>query len=146
MNILLNQIQRSQLAENIETYFELIGNYLFKSKHEDIYGMMGLNKKYPYADGLENSDYAYEEGSKGRVPDKQFSFNYIHNKSASENNLESNKSHLVKEVYTSKVREQAYKGFYRVIKIMKDSSLSNLFPKILENIWCLVQMSQMSIE
>ena len=56
INVMLENIQKSQLVENEDTYFEFLSTYMFKSKSGDIYKHVGLNKQYPYANGLEPLD------------------------------------------------------------------------------------------
>ena len=53
INLLLDNIQKSSLAENGETYFDIISNFLYKSDKNGIYGLTGLRKTNPYAKGLE---------------------------------------------------------------------------------------------
>lgn len=45
IGILLENIQKSQLVENEDTYFDLLSNFMYKSHFNDIYGLMGLDKK-----------------------------------------------------------------------------------------------------
>ena len=72
---------------------------------------------------------------------------YLHNTSPA-NSKENGGSTAtqVKEFYTAKVRQNAYSGFFRVLKIMKESSFSNQFHKILEHVWCLINNAQDEIE
>lgn len=60
INILLDKVPKSQLSENEETYIDLIGNFMFKSKANDVYGLMGLDKKIPIAMGLEPTLFIHD--------------------------------------------------------------------------------------
>ena len=53
IHIMLENIQKTQLVENEDTYFDLLSYFMFKSQVGGIYGLMGLDKKEPFADGLE---------------------------------------------------------------------------------------------
>ena len=41
------------MAENGETYFDIISTFLYKSDKNGIFGLTGLSKNNPYAHGLE---------------------------------------------------------------------------------------------
>lgn len=49
INLLLDNIQKSSLTENGETYFDIISTFLYKSENNGIYGLTGLSKKMPFA-------------------------------------------------------------------------------------------------
>ena len=50
---LLDNIQKSQLVESEEVYYELLTTFLSKGNSQDIYELTGLARNSPYADGLE---------------------------------------------------------------------------------------------
>ena len=49
----MDNIQKSHLIESEDIYFDLIANFLYKSRQDGVYGVMGLDPLNPYADGLE---------------------------------------------------------------------------------------------
>lgn len=63
INLLLDNIQKSSLTENEEIYFDIITNFLYKSEKDGIYGLTGLNKTIPFANGLEPLSVALEINS-----------------------------------------------------------------------------------
>ena len=141
MNVMLDNIHKSQLVENEETYFDLLNNYLFKSKYEDIYGHVGLSKHKPYAFGLEPLEIEHAGGKALILPNVE----YLHNTSDLHKDIKL--SQLPQpEYYIAKVRLQAYNGLFRVIKIMKESTFSTHFAKILEHVWCLINQAKDEIE
>ena len=77
---MLDNIQKSQLIESEDIYFDLLTNFLYKSRQDGIYGVMGLDPHNPYAEGLEpiiaTRDGSVQESQRvmARVP-LQFSHN-----------------------------------------------------------------------
>mmetsp|Transcript_21869 Transcript_21869/g.33899 ORF Transcript_21869/g.33899 Transcript_21869/m.33899 type:complete len:91 (+) Transcript_21869:515-787(+) len=53
VNLLLTNIQKTQLADNEETYLDLISNFLFRSDENGVYGLFNLDPSMPIAEGLE---------------------------------------------------------------------------------------------
>jgi len=74
---MLENIQKTQLVENEDTYFDLLSYFMFKSQIGGIYGLMGLDKKEPFASGLKPNIL---NDSQVR---KQYSCDYLHNNSSS---------------------------------------------------------------
>ena len=53
LNIMIDNIQKTQLVENEDTYFDLVSNYLFKSETGNVFSLFGLDPNHPYAQGLD---------------------------------------------------------------------------------------------
>lgn len=129
----------------------MLSNYLFKSQHADIYNLLGLDPKKPFAEGLEPADYlALTNNKKSAHVEKQFSYNYLHNVSNSK--LERNQAErkhteeVVFEFYIPALRNEAYNCLYKLIKAMKETCFAQQFPRVFEHLWCLIRRSQPLIE
>ena len=65
LNTMIDNIQKTQLVENEETYFDMISNYLFRSERGNVYSLFGLDPNHPYARDLEPAINPQRDGNLG---------------------------------------------------------------------------------
>lgn len=109
--------------------------------------MFGLDRKKPYADGLEPADFFAREAPDGAKlgithVEKQFSYNYLHNVSNSKlernNQVERRQVDEIFEFYIPALRNEAYLGMFKLMKAMKETAFAQQFNRIIEHLWCLI--------
>lgn len=143
LNLLLDNIQKSSIIENEAIYFDLIQNFLYKSKKNGIFGLTGLDKSRPFASGLEPMQFNHDGLHKIVDRCEVLSVSALHNNSNGMVNGETQDPILTETInpFGNQVRLHAYQGFFKIIKIMKLTYFASNFQLIFEYIWSLLKNS-----
>jgi hypothetical protein len=85
INLLLDRIQKTQVADNEASYLDILSNFMFKSQDNEINALFGLEPRQPFAEGLEPVangigpiKYGDSDNETHKIP-IHFNYNYLHN-------------------------------------------------------------------